>query len=64
MGEDELTGKEAVTLSEAEIAEIEQIIMDRDKDEAFNFLSSVIWKRVKENRRKQLDPRLGGATRF
>jgi hypothetical protein len=59
-----MAGKEAVTLSEEEVTEIERIVMDRDKDEAFEFLSSVIWKRVKEIRRKHLDPKLGGTTRF
>ena len=59
-----MSGKEVVALSEEEIAEIERIVVDRDKDEALAFLQSVIWKRVKELRRKQLDPRLGGTTRL
>lgn len=55
---------EVVSLTEEDVAELERIIMDRDEAEALVFLKSVVWKKIKSVRRKQLDPSKGGNTRF
>lgn len=54
-----MAAKEVVSLAERELAELEQIILDRDEAAALAFLREVIWQRITAARRKGLDPRKG-----
>ncbi len=45
-----MTFKKTINLSEADLLRIEQIVLDRDKDEALDFVREVIKKQIdKEN---------------
>lgn len=59
-----MAGREAVSLDERELAELEQIILDRDETAAFIFLRVTIWQRIRAARRKGLDPRQGTGVRL
>ncbi|MHB1134198.1 MAG: hypothetical protein ACYC4L_17660 [Chloroflexota bacterium] len=58
-----MTGKEAVSLDERELTELEQIIQDHDEAAAFAFLRENVWQRLVAARRKGLDPRQGTGVR-
>ena len=45
-----MTIKKTINLSEEDVLRVEQIVIDRDKDEALNFVNEVIKKQIdKEN---------------
>jgi len=46
--------KVSVVLDEREQAELQVIVVDRDKAEALRFLKEVVWAQVQEVRRKGL----------
>ena len=46
--------KEAITLDQQQVLEIEGIVMDEDKDAAFRFLKENIYKPIKLKRGKRL----------
>ncbi|MDA8216836.1 MAG: hypothetical protein M0Z94_04380 [Dehalococcoidales bacterium] len=54
-----MAGKEAVSLDEKELAELERIMLGKDQAAAFAFLRECIWQRIKAARCKGLDPRQG-----
>ena len=58
-----MTSREAVSLDERELAELEQIIQDHDETAAFDFLRENVWQRLVAARRKGLDPRQGTGVR-
>ncbi len=49
--------KSVITLAEEDLAELEQIILDRDDKAALEYLKRVVWERVQRARRGRLDPR-------
>ena len=52
-----MTEKSVITLAEEDLAELEQIILDRDAEAALEYLKRVVWDRVQRARRSRLDPR-------
>ena len=46
-----------VTLDEDDLAELEQVILDRDAGAALEYLKRVVWDRLQRARRGRLDPR-------
>jgi len=52
-----VTEKSVITLAEEDLAELEQIILDRDAEAALEYLKRVVWDRVQRARRGRLDPR-------
>jgi hypothetical protein len=46
--------KVSVVLDEQEQAELQMIVVDRDKTEALRFLKEVVWPQVQDVRRKGL----------
>ena len=58
-----MAGKEAVSLNQRELAELERIIIDGDEAAALIFLREAIWQKIQAARRKALDPRQGTGVR-
>ncbi|MHB1415523.1 MAG: hypothetical protein ACYC1C_09735 [Chloroflexota bacterium] len=58
-----MAGREAVSLDERELTELQRIILDRDEAAAFAFLREAIWQKIQAARRKGLDPRQGTGVR-
>ncbi len=52
-----MTDRLVVTLGEDDLAELEEIILDRDADAALEYLRRVVWERAQRARRGRLDPR-------
>ncbi len=48
-------GKVVVSLSEEDIEELTEIIVDRDKDLAYTFLKEKIYKQVEKREKGKLD---------
>lgn len=58
-----MANKEAIAFEPEEVEELERIVIDRDKEAAFEFLRRVVWAKVDGARKRRLDPRgfLGGS---
>jgi hypothetical protein len=58
-----MTNKEAIAFEPEEVEELERIVLDRDRDAAFEFLRRVVWAKVDGARQRRLNPRqfLGGS---
>ena len=55
-GEPQNKEKEAVTLDQRQILELEQVILDMDKDAALKFLEDNIYKPIKKRRESHCKP--------
>ena len=52
-----MADRSVIALTEGDLAELEQIILDRDAEAALEYLKRVVWERVERSRRGRLDPR-------
>ena len=52
-----MADRSVIALTEGDLAELEQIILDRDAEAALEYLKRVVWDRVQRARRGRLDPR-------
>ncbi len=52
-----LANRTAVAFDEDDLAELERIVLDRDAEAALEYLRRVVWPRVRQVRRGQVDPR-------
>jgi len=52
-----MAGRSVIALTEEDLAELEQIVLDRDTEAALEYLKRVVWERVERARRGRLDPR-------
>ncbi len=52
-----MTDRLVITLGEDDLAELEEILLDRDADAALAYLRRVVWEKVQRARRARLDPR-------
>ena len=46
-----------ITLEDKEMQLLAAVVMDRDKEAALNFLTNIIWERVKEKESKACGPK-------
>ena len=51
-----MEGKSVVTLNSKQILELDEIIVDKNKEAAFKFLKEYIYKTVKETKQSQCKP--------
>ena len=54
--------REAVALEPHEIVELEQIVTDKDRDAAYEFLKERIYKKIRSAQRNRLHSHLDGAS--
>ncbi len=47
----------AVAFDEEDLAELERIVLDRDAEAALEYLRRIVWPRVRQVQRGQVDPR-------